>query len=77
MTKKSAATRALGDAIRATRSEQGYTQESFARHAGMDRSYFGAIERGEFSITIDMLTTIAAGLGLPAWELLRRAAGDA
>jgi len=70
---KSAASRALGAAIRAARSERGYSQERFAAHAGLDRSYFGAVERGEFNITLDMLTTIAAGLRLPAWELLMRA----
>jgi transcriptional regulator with XRE-family HTH domain len=63
---------ALGAAIRVTRKEQGFTQEGFAAHAGIDRSYFGAIERGEFNITIGTLTTIAAGLGMPAWALLKR-----
>jgi transcriptional regulator with XRE-family HTH domain len=62
----------LGAAIRATRSEQGYTQEGFAAHVGLDRSYFGAVERGEFNITIDTLLKIAADLHVPAWALLRR-----
>jgi transcriptional regulator with XRE-family HTH domain len=44
--KKSAANIALGNAIRAARRERGYTQESFAAHADIDRSYYGAIERG-------------------------------
>jgi transcriptional regulator with XRE-family HTH domain len=71
--KKSAASQALGKAVRSTRSEQGYSQEGFARHAGMDRSYFGAIERGEFSPTLDMLVKIATALGMSLSELLRRA----
>ncbi|MGO9763793.1 MAG: helix-turn-helix domain-containing protein [Solirubrobacteraceae bacterium] len=62
----------LGAAIRAARKEQGFSQEGFAAHAGIDRSYFGAIERGEFNITIGTLTTIAAGLDVPAWTLLKR-----
>jgi transcriptional regulator with XRE-family HTH domain len=62
----------LGAAIRATRKERCFTQEGFAAHAGIDRSYFGAIERGEFNITIGTLTTIAAGLAVPAWALLKR-----
>ena len=70
---KSAASCARGGAIRAARSERRYSQEAFAAHAGLDRSYFGAIERGEFNITIDTLMTIAAGLGVPASALLRRA----
>ena len=65
----------LGAAIRAARKERGFTQEGFATHAGIDRSYFGAIERGEFNVTLDTLTTIAAGLDVPAWALLK--GGDA
>ena len=45
--KKSKANQALGKAIRAIRKQQGYTQETFALQADIDRSYYGAIERGE------------------------------
>jgi transcriptional regulator with XRE-family HTH domain len=62
----------LGAAIRAARKERGFTQQDFAAHAGIDRSYFGAIERGEFNITIGTLATIAAGLCVPAWAPLKR-----
>jgi transcriptional regulator with XRE-family HTH domain len=65
--------RELGAAIRATRIEEGFTQEAFAAHVELDRSYYGAVERGEHNITIETLTIVAAGLGLPAWKLLRRA----
>jgi transcriptional regulator with XRE-family HTH domain len=71
--KKSAAAQALGEAIRAARREQGYGQDAFAARVGMDRSYFGAVERGEFNITLSTLLKIAAGLGIPASSLVRRA----
>jgi transcriptional regulator with XRE-family HTH domain len=71
--KKSAGVQALGKAIRSARRERGYAQEAFAAHVGLDRSYFGAVERGEFNITMDTLTTITAGLGIRASTLLRRA----
>jgi len=71
--RKSPTNRALGEAIRATRREAGHTQESFALKAGLDRSYYGAIERGEFNVTIDTLVKVAGGLGVPAWQLLERA----
>jgi transcriptional regulator with XRE-family HTH domain len=71
--KKSEANRALGEAIRAIRSEQGLTQEAFAIRAGIDRSYYGALERGEFNMTVDTLVTVANGLSVPAWEIWRRA----
>jgi transcriptional regulator with XRE-family HTH domain len=68
----SSASRALGDAIRAARRERGIAQESFAARVGLDRSYFGAVERGEFNITLATLLKIAAGLHMPAWALLKR-----
>jgi transcriptional regulator with XRE-family HTH domain len=63
----------LGDTIRAVRIDRGFTQESFAAQVDLDRSYYGAIERGEHSITVEMLVVVADGLGMQAWELLRRA----
>jgi XRE family transcriptional regulator, regulator of sulfur utilization len=71
--KKSPANQALGEAIRAARKKAGYTQESFAAHADVDRSYYGAIERGEFNLTVDTIQKIAAGLDLSAAELFKRA----
>lgn len=71
--KKSTANQTLGKAIRAVRKQQGYTQESFALKADIDRSYYGAIERGEFNITVDTIMSIATGLHVPAAELFKRA----
>jgi transcriptional regulator with XRE-family HTH domain len=65
--------RKLGRGIRALRVERGYGQERFARRAGLDRSYFGAIERGEHNITYETLLKIAEGLEVPTSEILRRA----
>jgi transcriptional regulator with XRE-family HTH domain len=64
---------ALGDAMRAVREEQGASQERLALTAGIDRSYFSAIERGEFNVTLAVLLKVASALGVPAWELLKRA----
>ena len=71
--KKSPANQALGEAIRAARKNAGFTQESFAAHADVDRSYYGAIERGEFNLTVDTIAKIAAGLSMTASELFKRA----
>jgi transcriptional regulator with XRE-family HTH domain len=70
---KSAAVAAVGGAIRSLREEQGQSQEAFAVAAGVDRSYYGAIERGEFNVTIDTLVKIASALNLPASTVLERA----
>jgi transcriptional regulator with XRE-family HTH domain len=71
--KKSAENQALGRAIRAARRERGFAQEAFAARAGVDRSYYGAIERGEFNVSLDTIAKIAAGLMLSMSELFKRA----
>jgi len=71
--KKSAACVALGAALCELRTEQGYSQERFAHHAGIDRSYYGAVERGEFNVTLDTIIKIADGLGTTVAELCDRA----
>jgi transcriptional regulator with XRE-family HTH domain len=71
--KKSAANVALGAAARAMRSERGLPQEAFAGRAGIDRSYYGAIERGEFNVSLDTIMKIAGALEIPAAALLQRA----
>jgi transcriptional regulator with XRE-family HTH domain len=71
--KKSAVNVALGEAMRSARRERGLSQEAFARHAKLDRSYVGAIERGEFNVSMDTAAKVAAGLGVSLSDLLRRA----
>jgi transcriptional regulator with XRE-family HTH domain len=71
--KKSAANVALGAAARSMRTERGLPQEAFAARAGMDRSYYGAIERGEFNVSLDTIVKIASALQIPAAALLQRA----
>jgi|NGEPerStandDraft_6_1074524.scaffolds.fasta_scaffold34918_2 transcriptional regulator with XRE-family HTH domain len=62
----------MGDS-RSLRVERGCSQEGFADHAGLDRSNYGAIERGERNITYETLMKITWGLEVPASEILRRA----
>jgi transcriptional regulator with XRE-family HTH domain len=71
--KKTTSNQALGRTIRETRKAQGYTQEAFALAAGLDRSYMGAIERGEFNLTLETLLKVTGELGLSASEMLSRA----
>jgi transcriptional regulator with XRE-family HTH domain len=71
--KKSAVHVAFGAVLRLARRERGFTQETFARHVGLDRSYVGAIERGEFNVSFGTLMKLADGLDMRLSELLRRA----
>ena len=71
--KKSVPNQVLGQAIRSARKQRGWPQERFAARANIDRSYYGAIERGEFNITMDTIMKIAAGLEMTASDLLGQA----
>ena len=61
--------KAVGERIRALREAKNIAQEVFAYEAGIDRSYYGAIERGQNSPTAINLAKIAVALGVEAGEL--------
>ena len=63
MPARSAVCEAFG---RAVRRERALSQEAFAARIGIDRSYFGAIERGEFNVSLGTIIKIAVGLDLRA-----------
>jgi transcriptional regulator with XRE-family HTH domain len=71
--KKTTASLALSQALRLVRSERGHSQESLAAHAHIDRSYYGAIERGEFNVSLKTLVTLATALETSVADLLARA----
>lgn len=52
----------LGRRIRAQRKRIGLTQEQLALAAEVDRSYFGAVERGERNITFLVLYRLCRAL---------------
>ncbi len=70
---KSAVCAKFGEAMRVTRERSGYSQERFAQHSGLDRSYVGAIERGEFNVSLTTMVRIAVALNTKASALLRLA----
>jgi transcriptional regulator with XRE-family HTH domain len=49
------------------------SQEELALKVGIDRSYMGAIERGESNLTVLSAAKIAAALNLQASQLLEQA----
>jgi transcriptional regulator with XRE-family HTH domain len=71
--KKSEANQALGRTIRAARLDRGLGQEALAARAGIDRSYCGAIERGEFNVSVDTVAKVAVGLDASLSELFAQA----
>lgn len=62
----------FGLVVRKLRGEKGFTQEAFAHHIGIDRSYQGKIERGEASVTLHKIELIAKSLGLAKSELFKK-----
>jgi len=64
---------ALGRAIKEIRILKGYSQESLALQAGIDRSYMGGIERGEHNVALANIQKIADSLDMRIWELLKKA----
>jgi transcriptional regulator with XRE-family HTH domain len=60
----------IGKNIRHARKEKGYSQESLALNAKLDRSYVGRIERGEANITVELLYKLAAVIKCDAKSLL-------
>jgi transcriptional regulator with XRE-family HTH domain len=71
--KKSKANQKLGRSIRSTREHKRYSQERFARHAGFERSNYGAVERGEFNVRLDTIVKVAAGLDMTVAALCEKA----
>jgi transcriptional regulator with XRE-family HTH domain len=52
----------FGAGVRAERKARGYSQEAFADHIGVDRSYMGGVERGERNLSLTNIMRILSGL---------------
>lgn len=59
----------IGLNIRTFREKQGYKQNDFAEECQISRAYYGRIERGEHSITIETCEKICKTLGIQIKEL--------
>lgn len=65
--------RRIGKAVRAARHEMGLSQEDFAEHADIHRTYVGCIERGEVNVSWENISRVARALRVKPSELLRSA----
>lgn len=61
----------FGNNLRRLRKAKGLSQEEFAEECGISRAYYGKIERGENSTSIQKCADIASALGIPISELFR------
>ena len=62
----------LGDVIRLFRKGRGYTQDEFADACEISRAYYGRIERGEHSPTVEMCARIASALDIRLVDLFEQ-----
>ncbi len=62
----------LGNSIKSIRTSKGLSQEAVALASGLDRSYFGGIERGEHNVAVVNLEKIAIALEIPIKDLFKK-----
>ncbi|MDR1663402.1 MAG: helix-turn-helix domain-containing protein [Clostridiales bacterium] len=62
-------TKQLGERIQHLRKKTGKSQEKFALHIGMDRTYFASVEAGKRNVAIQNIQKISEGLGVTLSEL--------
>jgi len=65
--------RRLGLNLKRLREDQGFSQESFADHCGLHRTYISGIERGVRNPTVIIIDKIAKALKVSAGQLLDEA----
>lgn len=66
----------LAKNLRRHREKRGISQEVLAAHAGLHRTYVGAVERGERNITLATLQRIADALSVEPVSLLLHDEGE-
>lgn len=59
----------FGNTVRKIREKRGMSQEEFAGICGISRAYYGRIERGEHSVTLEQCQKISEATGLSFSEL--------
>jgi transcriptional regulator with XRE-family HTH domain len=58
----------IGDTVRRLRTARGFSQEGFAQAVGLNRAYYGGVERGQRNIGAVNLYRIAGALGMSLSE---------
>jgi transcriptional regulator with XRE-family HTH domain len=61
----------FGAVIRRLRNDAGLSQEDFADACDLHRTYIGAIERGEKTVTIETADKLARALQIPISRLFQ------
>lgn len=59
----------FGKTVRRIRESRGMSQEKFSEMCDISRAYYGRLERGEHSVTLDICQKISDATGLSLAEL--------
>ena len=59
----------FGNILRKIREGRNMTQEEFAELCGISRAYYGRVERGEHSVTLEFCQKVSEATGLSFVEL--------
>lgn len=70
-TYEAAPAKAFGQVIKATRLDQGISQEALAHLAGVERSHMGKVERGEHLPNLVLIFKLATALNTAPGDLVR------
>jgi transcriptional regulator with XRE-family HTH domain len=61
----------LGQYLRQAREKRGWSQEELAFECGLHRTYIGAVERGEYNVTLLSLRRISDSLGITILDAVK------
>ena len=75
MDKEKRVQRRLGRIFKGLRIKKHFSQRGFARHIGLDRSYYAKIEKGKADISFSTLRLISKGLEIRLGKLFLRIEG--
>ena len=62
---------ALGDYLRSVRLKHDWSREDLAFECGLHRTYVGAVERGEYNVTLLTLRQITDALGVSVMDAIK------
>lgn len=62
---------ALGEYLRSVREKHNWSQEDLAFEGGLHRTYVGAVERGEYNVTLLTLRQITDALGISVLDAVK------
>ena len=62
---------ALGNCLRSVREKHRWSQEDLSFESGLHRTYIGAVERGEYNVTLLPLRQITDALGISVLDAVR------